>query len=80
MNIRKDSHLEMKKAEEEVHEDEENYKSMNRKTFNERNINTDSHRKVYIILRGAIVAKDHDSDILLPQTLAKYTEGKSCIK
>ena len=46
-----------------------------RQSFYQRNYLTSSKRKVYIVLSGWIVVKDHDEDVLLPKTMAKYTSG-----
>jgi hypothetical protein len=51
------------------------HKSISRQSFYERHVKFDRNRKVYIVLSGWVVAKDHDNDVLLPQTLAKFTEG-----
>jgi hypothetical protein len=60
----------------QIKDPNDHHKSINRQSFFERNIGVDKNRKVYIILSGCIVAKDHDSDVLLPQTLAKFIQGK----
>lgn len=51
------------------------HKSIARQTFHQRHVLSTSKRKVYIVIQGWIVAKDHDEDVLLPKTMAKYIAG-----
>lgn len=61
-----------------INQDEEVHNiSVTKQTFLQRHVECDLKRKVYIVLKGNIAVKDHDDDILLPKTMAKYTEGKN---
>lgn len=55
----------------ESHSQDYHSLSVSRQSFYQRNLDKDQHRKVYIILKGWIVAKDHEEGILLPKIIAK---------
>ena len=50
-------------------------KPVSRLTFYQRNLINTTKRKVYIIIKGCIVIKNHDEDVLLPKSIAKLVPG-----
>lgn len=77
VNSRIDSTQEVQQKQDSmIDEDGIHHISVMRQTFNQRHVGSDSNRKVYIILKGWIIAKEHKENILLPTTLAKFMEGE----